>query len=61
MGIVGIDLEREQERATLVHTLTECKNMQHREGSVVIRTLIGGDGEGEVEEIGGIWKVSHHC
>ena len=60
MGVVGIDLECEQERTTLVHTSRKMRTCELEDLKRNIRTLIGRNSEGEVEEIGGIWEVGRH-
>lgn len=71
--VVGVDGERKQESATLVHACMvpqqdEIAKGWHNSSQLLIfrkleqysRTLIRSDGQGEVEEIGGIREIRLH-
>ena len=60
MRVVRVDLEGEQERPALVHTFEDIIVGRVLQGGDV-RTLIGGDGEREVQEISGIREGCDHC
>lgn len=62
MGVVGVDMERELELATLVHAYKDRPNeLIHRQWIHAGLTFIGGDGEGEIEEISRIDEMCLHC
>ena len=60
MRVVCVDLERKQERTTLVHAFSWCHYMP-RSYEKDVRTLIGSNGKREVKEISGIRERCDHC
>lgn len=60
MRVIGVDMERELELATLVHALEISHKLDYQSRDCTVPTFIRSDGESEVEEIGGIGEMCLH-